>query len=54
MGRFAHGESVNKTKTQAAHDLKYLDKLPSGRWRRLIRDSRLGRFAKTYDTLEVA
>jgi integrase len=34
--------------------LKYLDQLPSGRWRLLIRSNSIGRIAETHDTLEAA
>jgi len=45
---------MNRTTTETAHDRKYIDELPSGHWRVLIRSNDFGRFAKTYDTLGAA
>lgn len=49
---FAHGAPIPKEKAEL--DLKYLDELPSGRWRLLIRSNSIGRIAETHDTLEAA
>lgn len=38
----AHGAPMNRKKTETALDRKYIDELPSGRWRLLIRSNSLG------------
>jgi integrase len=45
---------MNRKTTETALERKYIDELPSGRWRLLIRSNSMGRIAKSYDTLEAA
>ena len=45
---------MTSSQEQTEPDLKYLDKLPSGRWRLLIRSNSIGRIAETHKTLEAA
>ena len=50
----AHGALMNSKKTETALERKYIDELPSGRWRLLIRSNSIGRIAEIHDTLKAA
>jgi len=40
---------MNRKKTETVLERKYIDELPSGRWRLLIRSNSLGRIAEIHD-----